>query len=289
MNFFDAIAQKEYRNLMVFRELSRLETDPAYREVLEQLIEFETKHLNFWKDLNNYTPQPLPKHTIFIYRTVRKLFGLTFTLRYLELQEGDVSEQVRGYLFENDHPKRREMEEIILVSEPQESKLIRKIKEDRVEFMGSIVLGLNDGLIELSGALTGFSFAFRHNTTVVLAGFILGISASLSMASSAYLQARAEKSKDPHKSAVYTGFAYLVVVLVLVAPFILVQHSVEGAIALMLLFVLAIVTGLSFYTSVLFMRKFRDSLLEMLLFSIGTAAVTFLIGTGARQLFGLQI
>ncbi len=287
MNFAD-IAQKEYRNLVVFRELAKTESNPDFKNVLEQLVAFENYHYDFWRELADKKTYHVGQFSLFLYKSVRKIFGLTFTLRLLEMQEGDIAEQVRDHLFEKTHPRAKEIEEIILISEPQEQKLIRQIKEERVEFMGSIVLGLNDGLIELSGALTGFTFAFQHNQTVLLAGFILGISASLSMGSSAYLQARHERGKDPRKAALYVGLSYFLVLAFLLWPFAVTANPYLPLTG-MVISIFALVAGLSFYTSVIFNRSFRESFMEMLVFSIGTAIVTFLIGTAARTIFGIQV
>ena len=55
-----------------------------------------------------------------------------------------------------------------------------------------MVLGLNDALVELTGALAGFTLAFRNTCLIAMAGFITGIAASLSMAASEYLSTKSE-------------------------------------------------------------------------------------------------
>ena len=85
--------------------------------------------------------------------------------------------------------------------------MIDQIREEKVEFIGSVVLGLNDALIELTGALLGFSFMFSDHWLVSRRGRRDGISAGLSMSSSAYIQARHEPGKNPRKAAtLYGGF-----------------------------------------------------------------------------------
>ena len=63
-----------------------------------------------------------------------------------------------------------------------ERKLIDLIDEERLRYIGSMVLCLNDALVELTGALAGFTLAFRNTHLIAMAGFITGIAASLSMA-----------------------------------------------------------------------------------------------------------
>ena len=287
MNFSE-VAYKEYRNGQIFSAFAKREKNPEFKDTLEQLAGFEARHFEFWKSIAERKDYQLKSGSLWFYLFLRSLLGLTFTIKFLENQEAEMVDDIRDYLYTHGHASKKDIETILLVEEQQELKLIKSIKEERVEFTGSIVLGLNDGIIELSGALTGFTFAFRHNATVLLAGFILGISASLSMGSSAYLQAVHERGKSPTKSALYVGFSYFTVLGILIWPFIF-TTSLYIPIALMVISIFAIVAALSFYTSVVFNRKFGQSFREMLFFSIGTAIATFLIGTAARKVLHIQI
>ena len=65
-----------------------------------------------------------------------------------------------------------------------EAALIELIDEERLRYISSMVLGLNDALVELTGALAGFTFALGNTTTIAMAGFITGSAATLSMAAS---------------------------------------------------------------------------------------------------------
>ena len=91
-----------------------------------------------------------------------------------------------------------------------ERKPIDLIDEERLRYVRSMVLGLNDALVELTGALAGFTLAFRNTRLIAMAGFITGIAASLSMATSEYLSTKSEESsRDPLKASAYTGSAYV--------------------------------------------------------------------------------
>ena len=52
--------------------------------------------------------------------------------------------------------------------------------------MGSVVLGLNDALVEFVGMLAGLTFALQNTQIIAVAGLITGVAASLSMGSSEY-------------------------------------------------------------------------------------------------------
>lgn len=73
------------------------------------------------------------------------------------------------------------VEALIEDEEGHEQRLIAMIDEERLRFVGSVVLGLNDALVELTGTLAGLSFAFQDNRLLALSGLINGIAASMSM------------------------------------------------------------------------------------------------------------
>ena len=155
--------------------------------------------------------------------------------------------------------------------------------------MGSMVLGLNDALVELTGALAGFTLALGSNATVGLAGFITGVAATLSMAASEYLS----KKSDPHenhpiKAAVYTGIAYLITVTLLLLPYVL-TSSPYLALGICLFTAACIIFVFTFFVSVVRREAFRPQFLEMLCISFGVAAVSFLIGWAARTWLGIDM
>jgi VIT1/CCC1 family predicted Fe2+/Mn2+ transporter len=85
-------------------------------------------------------------------------------------------------------------------------KLISLIDEERLKYVSSMVLGLNDALVELTGALTGLTLALQNPRLIAIVGFITGIAASMSMAASEYLSTKQEDTeKNPLKASVYTG------------------------------------------------------------------------------------
>ena len=106
-----------------------------------------------------------------------------------------------------------------------EKALIDMLDEEQLKYIGSMVLGLNDALVELSGALAGFTFALTESRFVGIAGLITGVAATLSMGASEYLSQRSESGElHPLKAAIYTGIAYLITVTLLVAPYFIVPN-----------------------------------------------------------------
>ena len=92
--------------------------------------------------------------------------------------------------------------------------LTDQLDEERLHYVSSIVLGLNDAIVEFTGMLAGLTFALQDSKLIAITGLVAGISASLSMAATEYLSQRSEEGHDkrlkPSKAAIYTGITYII-------------------------------------------------------------------------------
>lgn len=241
------------KQLSQYLALAEREKNADYAGVARELAELKRRSLSPGENVE-------AGRLSFSIKLARALFGFTFAVKLIEGRTIDKEVQA----------------------------VYEKIDEESVEFTGSIILGLNDGLIELTGVLVGFSSVFQNLQIVALSGLITGISAALSMASSAYMQARHENGKHPTKAAAYTGIAYFIVVIILVAPFLLLSTT-ANALAAMFAAIFVILALVSWYTGVLFDRKFVSQFGELVLFSMGVALVAYLIGNLFRNITGIEI
>lgn len=179
--------------------------------------------------------------------------------------------------------------EIARDEEEHEKELTNLINEESLKYVSSIVLGLNDALIELTGALAGFTLAFVKVNYIVIAALITGISAALSMAVSEYLSTKmGEEHKSPLKASFYTGIPYILTVIILILPFLIIKNvyfalgfTVFNAILLIFLF--------NFYISVAKDINFKERFFEMVFLTLGVVVVNFLIGFAVIKFLGLEI
>jgi len=285
----DFFAYNQYRDHVMYKALAETEPVPEFKEILEKLVEQEYDDYVFWSQFARQKTFYIRPLEIKLFKLIRKIFGLTFTAKLLEGHEKQMQGHYGDYLNTlTDDALKGKMEEMIIQEKEHERYLLSQVKEDKVRFISNIVLGINDGLIELTGALVGFSLALQHTPLVALSGIITGVSAALSMAASAYMQAQYEEGRDARKAAFYTGISYIVVVCILVAPFLLAQ-SVTSALLCMSGLTLVIILAISWYTTVLFERPFGRQFIQMLLFSVGIAAVAFGIGLLSRFVVGIPV
>ncbi len=266
----------------IYKRLAQ-KTKGKNREVLEHIANDELGHYRVWK---RHTGVEVPpnRFKVWFYLLVAKIFGLTFAIKMMEAAEKEaeeVYEKVREVIPNTDEILKDELR--------HENELIQMIDEEKIGYIGSMVLGLNDALVELTGTLAGLTFALRNTHIVGIAGVITGIAASLSMAASEYLSRKSEaEEKSPAKAAFYTGVAYLITVMFLVMPYFIFTHYM-AALGLTIFNVILIILLFTFFVSVVKSLSFRKLFIEMVTISLGVAIISFLIGWGARIVLGVEI
>jgi VIT1/CCC1 family predicted Fe2+/Mn2+ transporter len=267
----------------IYQRLAELEKKDHNKKVLTDISNDELRHYGIWKGYSGEEVEP-NRLKIRWYVLIARLFGITFGIKLME--SGEEGAQVAYGEIAKVIPEA----ETIKVDENQhENELIAMIDEERLQYIGSVVLGLNDALVELTGTLAGLTFALQNAKLVGVAGLITGIAASLSMAASEYLSTKAEGGgKNPVKASIYTGGAYVLAVTVLILPFLLLGNpflslliALIGAILLILVF--------TFYFSVVREVSFKKRFAEMVGISLGVAGLSFLIGLLVRQFLGVDI
>jgi len=252
------------------------------KKVLVRIADQELRHYNYWKKYSGTEVQP-NRLKISFYCTVAKCLGLNFGLRLME--KGEKSAQSAYSELKQRFPY---VKNILKEEERHEEKLIGMLSSEELTYAGSIVLGLNDALVELTGALAGLTFALKDTKIIAAAGLISGIAASLSMAGSEYLSTREEGTKKPLKASVYTGIAYIFVVFFLILPYFLLEDS-RMSLAATIITALAIIFIFNFYISVAKNTPFRKRFLEMAAISLGVAALSFFIGIMMRAFLGIEV
>jgi VIT1/CCC1 family predicted Fe2+/Mn2+ transporter len=274
--------QSEYTEYHIYRALARRQKNDHNRKILEKIADEEKAHGDFWKQYTHQDIRP-DGFKIWWFTWIARIFGLTFGLRLME--RGEINAQFHYEEIVKSIPE----SQYILDDEKQhEQELIELLHEKKLEYMGSVVLGLNDALVELTGALAGLSFAFQNTHLIAITGLITGIAASFSMAASEFLSNRADGNDNPGTSALYTGLAYISTVLFLILPFFTLDHYVYALVVSLVISVL-IIFVFNFYLSVAKNLNFWRRFWEMAGISLGVAALSFGIGVFVRIYFGLEI
>jgi len=267
----------------IYTKLAGQIKDSENRKVLLQIADDELKHYKIWSSYTNKEVSP-SQWDVTKYYWISKIFGLTFGLKLME--KGEEKAQLNYALIATEVP-----EALIVAADENkhEKELLGLIQEEHLKYMGSIVLGLNDALVEILGTLAGLTFALQNTKLVALVGIITGIAGALSMSSSEYLSNRTDgKSDQAIKSAAFTGIAYIIAVVLLIMPF-LILSSVFIALLASLINSILIVFLFTYYTSVANDQPFRKHFLEMVILSTVVALISFGLGYVVRIFFGIQV
>lgn len=276
--------QNELTESFIYEEIAKFAKGDANKDVLLRLAKEEKVHYEIWKKYTDLDMKP-EKIKIIKYKLIARIFGFTFAVKLMENGE-EAAQEEYGLLAD-------EVEECIHIrqqEEEHESALLEMLDEESLQYVGSMVLGLNDALVELTGSLAGFTFALQNTRLIALSGLIIGISATFSMASSEFLAARSEGRDDALKSCTYTGVAYLITVMLLIAPYLVLGNAnYMLALFCMLLIVILIIAVFTYYTSVAQNQPFRSRFWEMALISVSVAVISFVVGVLAKRFLGVDV
>lgn len=275
--------KNELTEYEIYSRLAKVTRGKTNKDLLQKIAQEELGHGRLWE---GYTRQQVKtnKTKIWFYYWTARILGLTFGIKLMEKGESNAQlryKQISGYI--------PAVQKIIEDEEVHENELIALIEEKKLNYVGSIVLGLNDALVELTGTLAGLSFALQNSRLIGLAGLITGVAAALSMASSEYLSTKAEGNEEHAvTSSVYTGIAYIITVILLVLPYFLIDNYLICLVVTMII-ALIIIFIFNYYISIAKDFSFKKRFLEMAAISLGVALLSFGIGFFIKKFIGIDI
>ena len=302
----------ELFDLSLYKALRQV-TEPDVHHTLDELITVETTHLAFWQKFFDLRLNELDfgrqiKLSIMI--LVCKLFGSTAVHLVLEAIE---VHGVRKYLAiwqeYQGQPLAEALRGILMDEFKHEDVLVTALTERKInaEKIRNIFLGLNDGLVEILGAVSGFFGAFGSATMVLIAASTTAVAGALSMAAGAFLALNSEKEvktteiakkiflgeesqvapmeESPIGSALVVGAAYITGALVPVLPVLIGAKDALFSVITAGLMVIVVSTILSFLSG---MDITRRILLNLAIITVAVS-VSYAIGVLAKSIWGISV
>jgi len=267
----------------IYARLAKKVNSPENAQIMEKIAQDELRHYNEWKKYSQQDVRP-DWSKVWWYYLISSIFGYTFGIKLMERGEQEAQHNYAQITPTIPDANRLQHEENV-----HEVELIGMLNEERLQYAGSVVLGLNDALVELTGALAGLTLALQNVKLIALSGLITGIAAAMSMAASEYLSTRSEQTdKHPVRAAIYTGIAYIVTVFLLILPYLLFDNYYLD-LAWALITAVLIIAVFNYYISIAKGEPFRARFLEMAGLSLGVAAFSFVVGYLIRQWLGIEI
>ena len=302
----------ELFDLTLYQSLLRV-APPGLRPILEQLIPIETRHYGFWQEFFGLkiATLDLPRRAklVLLMGLARVLGapGIHLILEAIEVygvrkylavwrqyEGGPLGAAVRGIL--EDEFKH---EDAVVMADSE-----RQVSPQRVR---DIFLGLNDGLVEILGAVSGFFGAFTNTTTVLVAGIMVGVAGAFSMGAGAYLAGSSEaevrdtevrrlrflgeaevtegSADTPLASGVWVGLSYVIGAVVPILPVLFGARTllpslvVAGGVIVIVSAILAFLSG---------MNVKRRILLNLAILA-AAVAISYLIGLVAQSVWGISV
>jgi vacuolar iron transporter family protein len=299
----------EIFDLTLYRSLRNVASG-RLQEMLDELIVVETRHVAFWQGffgLKDLTTLGLGRRLrLRGLMLVCRLFGASGIHIVLEaIEVHGVRKYLRVWSRYRDGPLGAAVREILEDEFKHEDMLVTGDSEPHInpEKVRNVFLGLNDGLVEILGAVSGFFAAFGDPVAVLAAGFTVAVAGALSMAAGAYIGASSEgevratederkrflgetvakgRAESPMASAVVVGLGYFAGALVPVLPVLLGAKGVVPTVITAGAMIVAVSAIVAFISGMDVRRRIG---LNLVITAIAVV-VTYAIGLLARTALG---
>jgi VIT1/CCC1 family predicted Fe2+/Mn2+ transporter len=183
----------ELFDLSLYRALREV-APTTMRPVFDALIPVETRHVAFWQaffELRGLTTLDLGRRIkLAVLVAACRMFGASAIHLVLEaIEVHGIKKYLDIWNRYGSGPLGGAVREVLEDEFKHEDMVVTGEAERRVnpEKVRNVFLGLNDGLVEILGAVSGFFAAFSSTIAVVTAAFTVGVAGALSMAAGAYI------------------------------------------------------------------------------------------------------
>jgi vacuolar iron transporter family protein len=191
----------ELRDYANYTTLAERERNPAFQRVLVRIADMELKHSRFWKSIlekrgvtpPDYAPSAIRTAAL---RLSQRFVSSALLVSALELGESGAFAKYFACLRHQAITEQERAELRAIVLDEIEHELTFR-KESTALGLGNVrdyVLGMNDGLVEILGAVTGLSAVYASHPRVVgISGLIVGIAGAMSMGIGAFVSVRSQR------------------------------------------------------------------------------------------------
>jgi predicted membrane protein (TIGR00267 family) len=300
----------EIFDLSLYRALREVATGDL-RHVLDELIVVETRHVAFWQEffgLEEVTAlDPGRRVKLVTLIAACRLFGNSGIHVVLEaIEVHGIRKYLRVWDRYKDGPLGSAVRDILEDEFKHEDMVVsgendRHINPDKVR---NVFLGLNDGLVEILGAVSGFFAAFRNATAVLAAGFTVAVAGALSMAAGAYIGASSEREvretederrrflgetvsgqapESPTASALVVGIGYFAGAVVPILPVLFGATGLAPTVVTAGAMIVAVSAIVAFISGMAVRRRI---VLNVIITGIAVV-VTYAIGLLAKAVWGI--
>lgn len=257
------IQQSEMTEAAAYHAMADAIKDEHNREALARVADEIASQA---KALETYTNKQLAadERKVKRYARMARIFGFTFAAKLMDRRKIKFVNHSKRLLSEMPEVEKMQADE-----QKRDDELFALLNEKRLSYVGAMILGMNDAIVEITGTLAGLTLAMQNTRLIALSGLITGVAA---------------------KSGLMTGGAYFITVVILLLPYLILDDKMYLlAMGIMLVLVVLILAGFNFYTSVARDVSFGKNFGQMCAISLGVAALSFVLGYAVRTFLGVDV
>lgn len=274
------------------------------KNALKKLAQLEKKHAMMWKGIasENYAGSAsYSKIRLKSILAFKKVAGLAITMKVIEHGESNLRNKIERAKGEFSEKEKKTIIKIQKSEEKDEEPLEKGLIEANRFFSNirDIMFGMNDGLVELLAVVVGLAAALESPILIFIAGLIVAISGTLSMAAGAYLSTDYQKKIDGKmrnetskisaaRSGFYVGIFYFIGTLFPLSPFIMGISGYTGII-LAIIVTGVVLTITSALISLASDKSIVKGVAKTLAISLGVAIITIILGSYIRSAFHITV
>jgi VIT1/CCC1 family predicted Fe2+/Mn2+ transporter len=307
----DELILDELLDLTLYQELTHHAEGPTAK-MLKELVVVETRHLQFWKE---FFKQPKAELDWGRRLKLRVLSGLCWIFGepaiHLVLEAIEIY-GIRKYLLlwreSKGQPIEKALEGILRDEFEHEDAIVAQVANRRIDpdAIRNIFLGLNDGLVEILGAVSGFFASLQEPRLVLMASTSVAVAGALSMAAGAFVAASSafevqaiEDGKAaflgqeprrgapvrPWRSALLVGGSYFAGAVIPVLPVFFGATTLAASAVAAALMISAVSLLLAFLSGMAVRKRIVLNVVIM----AAAVAVTYAIGSATKRFWGVSV
>ena len=183
----------------LYAYLAVSEKDPSLRERFAELARVESMHMAFWRAflLKRGITTAEPSWFSFAWaKFLRKVLGTRRYLSFLEIGESTAVDSYYEFLNSAtlEEAEKAAIARIIEDELGHEEELEEQFNALPKDNVRDFVMGMNDGLVELLGAVTGLSAVYPTRPEIVgINGLVVGLAGAMSMAIGTWVSVRSQR------------------------------------------------------------------------------------------------
>ena len=282
-------------------------------EILDELIKIEATHVSFWQHFFESRLVSLDfsrRVKLWFIVLACRIFGPSAIHLVLEaIEVYGVRKYLSVWKTYQHEPLGMAVKGILTDEFKHEDMIVSQLAERKInpEKIRNIFFGLNDGLVEIVGAVSGFFAAFGDAITVLVAGTTTAVAGTVSMVAGAYIAIGSEKEvrtteedkkrflgentpdaeamERPLISSLVVGASYFAGAMVPLLPVLFGAKDavpsliVAGCVVILVSMILAFLSGMDI----------KKRIMTNLVIIAGAVALSYTIGLIAKRLWGIPL